>query len=147
MTSVVIQAFLLVTLFSKEAFTLAKEFTTSMNLIPYLLVAGYGLKLASSGESYGGQHWARRIDFVLALAGCVYALFLVYAGGLHYLLMSTVLYTAGTVWFYLAERRKGKRPVFSMRERGLFVVVLTAALIAFAGLVRSHFAAWDGTSF
>jgi arginine:ornithine antiporter/lysine permease len=140
MTSLVIQAFLLVTLFSKEAFTLAKELTTSMNLSPYLLVAGYGLKLASSGESYAGQYWARRIDFLLALAGCIYALFLVYAGGLHYLLMSTVLHTAATAWFYIAERRKGKRPVFSLRERGLFTIVLVAALIAFAGLTRSHFA-------
>ncbi|MFT4066098.1 basic amino acid/polyamine antiporter [Paraburkholderia sp.] len=141
MTSLVIQAFLLVTLFSKEAFTLAKEFTTSMNLIPYLLVAGYGLKLASSGESYAGQHWARRVDFMLALAGCVYAVFLVYAGGLRYLLMSTVLYTAATAWFYIAERRKGKRPVFTLLERCLFTIVLFAALIAFAGLVRGHFAA------
>lgn len=141
MTSLVIQAFLIVTLFSKEAFTLAKEFTTSMNLIPYLLVAGYGLKLASSGESYAGQPWSRRVDFMLALAGCGYALFLVYAGGLHYLLMSTVLYTAATAWFYIAERRKGKRPVFTLRERWLFIVVLLAALIAFMELVRNYFAA------
>ncbi|WP_233808507.1 basic amino acid/polyamine antiporter [Paraburkholderia sp. HP33-1] len=140
MTSLVIQAFLIVTLFSQEAFTFAKEFTTSMNLIPYLFVAGYGLKLASSGESYAGQPWSRRIDFMLALAGCFYALFLVYAGGLHYLLMSTVLYTAGTGWFYIAERRKGTRAVFTLRERWLFVVVLLAALAAFVDLVRNHFA-------
>jgi arginine:ornithine antiporter / lysine permease len=140
MTSLVIQVFLIVTLFSKEAFTLAKEFTTSMNLIPYLLVAGYGLKLASSGESYAGQPWSRRIDFVLALAGCGYALFLVYAGGLHYLLMSTVLYAAATAWFYIAERRKGRRQVFSLLERGLFIVVLAAALVEFVDLVRNHFA-------
>ncbi|OLL27718.1 arginine-ornithine antiporter [Burkholderia sp. SRS-W-2-2016] len=140
MTSLVIQVFLIITLFSKEAFTLAKEFTTSMNLIPYLLVAGYGLKLASSGESYAGQLWARRIDFMLALAGCAYALFLVYAGGLHYLLMSTVLYTAATAWFYLAERRKGRRQVFTLLERGLFAVVLGAALVASAELVRRYFA-------
>ncbi|RZF29729.1 amino acid permease [Paraburkholderia sp. UYCP14C] len=141
MTSLVIQAFLIVTLFSKEAFTLAKEFTTSMNLIPYLLVAGYGLKLAARGESYAGQPWSRRIDFMLALVGCGYAIFLVYAGGLHYLLMSTVLYMAATAWFFFAERRKGRRPVFSLLERWLFIVVLVAALVAFADLVRNHFAA------
>lgn len=141
MTSLVIQAFLIVTLFSKEAFTLAKEFTTSMSLIPYLLVAGYGLKLASSGESYAGQPWSRRIDFVLALVGCIYALFLVYAGGLRYLLMSTVLYTAATAWFYMAERRKGERPVFTLLERWLFTVVLLAALVAFADLMRRQFVA------
>ncbi|EEA01456.1 putative ArcD1 arginine/ornithine antiporter [Burkholderia sp. H160] len=61
-------------------------------------------------------------------------------GGLHYLLMSTVLYTAGTAWFYIAERRKGKRPVFTLRERWLFIVVLLAALVAFVDLMRDHFA-------
>jgi arginine:ornithine antiporter/lysine permease len=65
----------------------------------------------------------------------------VYAGGLHYLLMSTVLYTAATAWFYLAERRKGKQRVFTLLERWLFIVVVLAALVAFMDLVRNHFAA------
>ncbi|WP_027194628.1 hypothetical protein [Paraburkholderia sprentiae] len=77
---------------------------------------------------------------MLALVGCVYALFLVYAGGLHYLLMSTVLYTASTMWFYIAERRKGKWPVFTPPERWLFIVVLLTALAALVELVRNHLA-------
>ena len=52
LTNVVIQVFLLFTWFAEEAFTIALKMTSSMTLIPYLLVAAYGLKLAWTGETY-----------------------------------------------------------------------------------------------
>ena len=50
LTNIVILVFLLVTYFAEYAFTLALKMTSSMTLIPYLLVAAYGLKLAWTGE-------------------------------------------------------------------------------------------------
>ncbi len=52
MTNIVIQAFLIVAWFADYAFTLALKMTSSMTLIPYLLVAAYALKLAWTGETY-----------------------------------------------------------------------------------------------
>ena len=46
MTTLAIQGFLLVTWFAEQAFTLALKMTSAMTLLPYLLVAAYGLKLA-----------------------------------------------------------------------------------------------------
>src|SRR5260370_33484204 len=46
LTNIVIQVFLIVTWFAEYAFTMALKMTSSMTLIPYLLVAAYGLKLA-----------------------------------------------------------------------------------------------------
>lgn len=140
LTNLVVQAFLLLTTFEQEAFTFVKEFTTSMNLIPYLLVAGYGLKLALSGESYAGQRHTRKVDVALTMAGCVYALFLIYAGGIRYLLFSTVLYACATAWFFVAERRKGVRRVFSQAERRVLAVVLIAALVALAKIAGDRLA-------
>ena len=45
-TNIVIQTFLIVTFFAEYAFTLALKMTSAMTLIPYLLVAAYGFKLA-----------------------------------------------------------------------------------------------------
>ena len=49
LTNAVIQLFLLVTWFAEYAFALALKLTSAMTLIPYLLVAAYGLKLAWTG--------------------------------------------------------------------------------------------------
>jgi len=63
LTNVVIQAFVLVTWFAESAFTIALKMTSAMTLVPYLLVAAYGLKLAWTGETYGlDGHDDRRRD-------------------------------------------------------------------------------------
>jgi len=48
----IVQLFVISTLFSEDAFTLMLKLSTSMSLIPYLLVAGYGLLIAWRGETY-----------------------------------------------------------------------------------------------
>ena len=60
MTTLAIQAFLIVTWFAEQAFTLALKMTSAMTLLPYLLVAAYGFKLAWTGETYAGE--TRRAD-------------------------------------------------------------------------------------
>ena len=52
LTNIVVQVFLILTLFAQYAFTLALELTSSMTLIPFLLVAAYAFKLAWTGETY-----------------------------------------------------------------------------------------------
>ena len=52
LTNIIVQLFLIVTLFAQYAFDVALELTSAMTLIPYVLVAGYGLKLAQRGETY-----------------------------------------------------------------------------------------------
>ena len=61
MTNLAIQAFLIVTWFAEYAFTIALKMTSAMTLLPYLLVAAYGFKLAWTGETYGVDGaWPRR---------------------------------------------------------------------------------------
>lgn len=52
MTSVLVQVMLAVTLFSEDAFTFTLKLCSSLSLIPYLLAAGYALKLGARGETY-----------------------------------------------------------------------------------------------
>ncbi len=55
LTNVVIQLFVLVTWFAESAFTIALKMTSAMTLVPYLLVAAFGFKLAWTGETYDGD--------------------------------------------------------------------------------------------
>ncbi len=129
MSNIFIQLFLIVTLFTEYAFQLALELTSSLVLIPYLLVAAYGLKLAWTQETYLIDSVERKKDFVFALIATLYAILMVYAGGLKYILLSAVIYGPGTVLFIIAKREQ-KRSIFAPIEKCLFAVAIIAALAA-----------------
>lgn len=133
LTSSLIQLFLVFTFFAEQAFLLALKLTSSMILLPYLLVAAYALKLALRGETYAGDPAARRNDLVRAAIATIYAVGLIYAGGLKFLLLSTVIYAPGTILFVIARREQGTR-VFTPGEWGLFAIAVAGALAAIYGL-------------
>lgn len=134
LTTLFVQLFLLLTWFTEYAFTLALELTSSLTLIPYLLVAAYALKLAVSQETYQQGAPERGKDLLVALLATAYAVLMVWAGGMKYLLLSAVIYGPGTV-LYIKARMEQQRQVFSGLERGVFAVVLLGAVIAVYGLV------------
>lgn len=130
LTNIIVQIFLILTLFTEYAFRLALELTSSMILIPYFLVAAYGAKLAFSGDTYGRDPAARRADLARAAIATIYTAGLVYAAGAQHLLLTTVIYGPGTILYLIARREQGKR-AFTPPELALFIL---AALGACAGL-------------
>ncbi len=130
LTNGTIQLFLILTLFSNYAFQLAIELTSSLTLIPYLLVAAYGLKLAWTGESYESKDWrGHKKDLICAAIATLYALLMLYAGGLKYLLLSAVIYGPGTI-LYIWAKREQKSEIFNHFEKILFIIILIAAVAA-----------------
>jgi len=134
MTNIVIQAFVLVTWFAEYAFTLALKMTSTMTLVPYLLVGAYGFKLAWTGETYAGEERSRRTDCVRGAIATLYAASMIAAGGSKFLLLSALLYAPGTILFVMA-RRERQMPVFTLREAIVFGCIAVAALIGLYGLV------------
>ncbi|ASP87604.1 MULTISPECIES: basic amino acid/polyamine antiporter [Sinorhizobium] len=130
----VIQLFLISTLFSEDAFRLMVNLTSAMVLIPYLLVAAYGFLVAKRGETYNIRPKERFRDQILAGAATVYTAFMIYAGGLKFLLLSAILYALGTALFLYA-RREQKKPLFSPREWLVFIAVVVGCLVGIYGLV------------
>ncbi len=134
LTNMVIQLFLLVTWFAEYAFTLALKMTSSMTLIPYLLVAAYGLKLAWTGETYGADGHGRTADWVRGAIATLYAVSMIVAGGTKFLLLSALLYAPGTILFVLA-RREQEKSVFTLVESLVFIGIFVAAVVGLYGLV------------
>jgi arginine:ornithine antiporter / lysine permease len=133
LTNIVIQVFLLVTYFAEYAFTLALKMTSSMTLIPYLLVAAYGLKLAWTGETYASDPRGRAIDWIRGAIATIYAAGMIYAGGAKFLLLSALLYAPGTALFIIA-RCEQRKTVFTLVEWLLFGVILVAAAVGLYSL-------------
>ena len=126
LSNIVIQSFLVVTVFAEYAFTMALKMTGSMTLVPYLLVAAYGFKLAWSGETYEAEPHERRRDSRRSAVASVYALVMLWAGGLKFLALSAILYVPATALYVLARREQGAR-LFTSTELFIFLALLVVA--------------------
>ena len=134
LSNIVIQVFLILASFSEYAFTLALKMTSAMVLIPYLLVAAYGLKLAGRGDTYEDDARGRRIDWVCAAIATLYAGGMIYAGGMKFVLLSAVIYAPGSLLFVVAKREK-EQTVFSFAEGLVFGIFVAAAMAGVYGLI------------
>src|SRR5262249_18636127 len=103
-TNIMIQIILLLSPFAEYAFLLVLKMTSAMTLVPYLLVAAYGLKLAWTGETYDKAPRGRTGDLVRGAIATVYAAGMIYAGGARFFLLSALIYAPGTVLYVLARR-------------------------------------------
>jgi arginine:ornithine antiporter/lysine permease len=130
LTNLVVQAFLIITMFTQYAFQLALELTSALTLIPYLLVAAYGLKLAYTGESYEKDAGARSRELVVAGIATFYALLMIYSGGLKYILLSALVFLPTTLIYYRARKNAGAKLFDTMPEAVLFGVMVLGAVIA-----------------
>ena len=133
LTNVMVQAFLVLTLFSADAFYFVLRLASSMALIPYFLVAAYALKLVWQGETYDARPEGRGGDWAKAAVATLYTAFLVYAGGLKFVLLSALLYAPGTA-LYVWARREQRLRVFTPVEAGLFGLLVIAAAVGVYGL-------------
>jgi arginine:ornithine antiporter/lysine permease len=130
-TNIVVQVVVITTYFSNDAFALMLGLTSAVGLIPYLLVAAYGFLLSKRGETYDLRPEERKRDLIISGIAVVYTLFMIYAGGAKFLLLSAVLYGPGTL-LYVWSRREQNEPVFTKTSD---YVLLTIALVgAVAGL-------------
>ena len=134
MTTVLIQLMLVVTLVSEDAFNFVLNMTSALTLIPFVLCAAYLLKLAVTRESYDDRPEGRTRDLVVAGVATLYTVFLLYAAGPRYMLLSFVIYAPGTVLFVMTRREQGRR-LFSPPELVILGITIVLAIVGVAGLV------------
>ncbi len=129
LSNICVQIFLILILFSDYAFQLALELTSSLMLIPYLLVAAYGLKLAWTGETYETNKRGHKKDLVFAAIATFYAFLMLYSGGLKYLLLAAIIYGPGSVLYIIAKCEQHS-VLFNGAERIVFIAVMITAIAA-----------------
>ena len=133
LTNGCVQVVLILTLFAESTYLGLVLLATSLILLPYLWSAAYQVLLAVRGETYAdGQ--GRTRDLVIGGVGLIYAIWLVYAGGLEYLLTGAVAYFVGSILFVWARREKALQ-VFTKPEWIVFAIVAVAAVFGLYGIV------------
>lgn len=122
LTNTLIAILLVINHFNQAGYNILIQLASSMCLIPYLLCAAFSFKLARASGKAG--------LCVLTALGTVYGAWLIYAGGMSYLLLSMILY-APALLFYAKARRERGLPVFDTHlDRGCAAAVLLLAAVA-----------------
>ncbi len=132
-TSVLVQIFLLVSVYAREAFDLALALTSAKTLIPYILVAAFALKLAWQAEVYDSGSAEHKRETLIAVLATIYTSFMLVAGGLVYLLLSAIIFAPGTILYIVTRLERGER-VFEPFEWILFAAIVLGAAIGVHGL-------------
>lgn len=129
LTNGMVQLFLVLTLFSEASYLALISLSTAMILVPYLFSAAYGLSLAWRGE--GASAAQHRSDKPVAALATLYCVWLLYAAGFKYLLLSALLYAPGVLLYGWAKRQ---------RRQGMFTTwewAILAVLVALAGVAAT----------
>lgn len=132
-TNGLIQLFLIITLFNSATYLSLLYLATSMILLPYFWSAAYAVLLTVRGETYAGASSERNKDLAIGVIALIYAIWLVYAGGVKYILLSSLLYAPG-VFFFAKAKLEQNQAIFTNIEKVIFVMVLGAAGYAGYGL-------------
>jgi len=133
LTNIVVQLFVISTYFSRDAFALMLNLTSSMSLIPYAFVAMYGVLLARRGETYQLRPEERSRDLCFASVAAIYTFFMLLAGGARYILLAAILYAPGTLLYIWSRREQGGN-VFTPVELGIFVLLILGCMAGIYGL-------------
>ena len=99
------------------------QIATSLVLVPYLLAAMYAFKLIITEKKIFYY------ELIKGLIAVSYSIWLIYAGGLKYLAISSIMYFAGIFVFYKARHENGKKLLENKFEIVMFLVIVITAII------------------
>ncbi len=104
--------------------------STSMILIPYFLIGAFLLKIAFT------ENLAPKYKLI-GLMATAYALWIVYAAGVEYLLFSVLLYLPGVLLFLYSQKKHHGSWRFNGYEKGILLLLAILAVPAVMQFVQS----------
>lgn len=130
-TNVIIQIFLIILLFNSSTYQVFYTISISMILVPYFFSTAYYWKLAMKKEGFEGRSNAFILrSRILGFIGFLYSLFLIYAGGLVGMMITSILYTPG-IFIYIKGKKERGEPYFqSMRDKVVAAAIIIMMVIS-----------------
>ena len=130
MTSALMQLAMLLVYFSNNAWNTMLSITGVMVLPAYLFSCLYLWKICEDEQVSGVSRWSTRLTGIL---GSVYAIWLIYAAGLNYMLMAIIFIAVGLPIYLWAKTDKAN---MSFAEKVLASVLVAVALFAIYAFAR-----------
>ena len=132
------QVFMLLVYFSSNAWNTMLSITSVMVLPAYFSSCAYLWKLCEDHEYPSNIYIKRSTALISSIVGALYALWLIYAAGLKYLLLA-VIFTALGIPVYIWARKENcpSEKTFSKKELCFACLLVVLALFAI-------YAMWSG---
>jgi arginine:ornithine antiporter/lysine permease len=105
-----------------ETYLAAITIATTLVLIPYLLSSLYAVKTAFGLRKSESPH-----HLVVALLGTLYSVYVIYAVGIRYLILSVLFYGIGSLLYLKAKREQQKQP--KRWEWAVIMLLLSASAV------------------
>ncbi len=136
-TSGMMQLFILLVYFSNNAWNTMLSITGVMVLPAYFASCAYLWKICEDGEYPANIVVKRSAALITGVLGAVYALWLIYAAGLNYLMMAVVIVALGIPVYIWARRQSAPdEKAFTRGECWLASVLVIIALWAIYAFAR-----------
>ncbi|MBQ8436510.1 MAG: amino acid permease [Alphaproteobacteria bacterium] len=140
-TSIMMQLFILLVYFSNNAWNTMLSITSVMVLPAYFASCAYLWKICEDGEYPNGIYIKRSAALISGIIGSGYALWLIYAAGLKYLLMAVIFMAVGIpIYIWARKQSVPNEHAFGRGElviAGLLILISVWAIYAFSrGIVN-----------
>ncbi|MGN0710147.1 MAG: basic amino acid/polyamine antiporter [Anaerovoracaceae bacterium] len=126
-SAIIVQFFIILVYFNESSYQAVYAMSTSAIMVPYVFSAFYYLKLVMAGKGLEAGNTNKASAWIIALIGSIYGVWLLYASGLTYILVATMLYAPGTL-MYLYNRKKRNEKLF---DNSLDMIICVILMIAF----------------
>ena len=140
LTNGLVQLFLITLLFTEKAYNFMFSLASSAILIPYMLCAFYQLKLTLTKETYDNNPKGWLKDLIVGLIASIYSVWMVYAAGLDYLVLTMLLYAPGIILYEWTKKENNVTTPDTAFDKGLMVVFVVLAVYALYGLISGNIA-------
>ncbi|MBR6355769.1 MAG: amino acid permease [Alphaproteobacteria bacterium] len=136
-TSTLMQLFMLLVYFSNNAWNTMLSITGVMVLPAYFASCAYLWKLCEDHEYPTGFYIKRSHALISAIIGALYALWLIYAAGLQYLLLAVIFVVVGIPVYVWAKKEHDKDTcAFTVGEAIVAGILVAVALFAVYAFMR-----------
>ena len=131
-SSSIMQLGMFAVVFADDVYVASITIAGVMILPSYLLSSMYLYKASKNMSILKDQQKQRRTAIIMGVLSTAYCLWLIYAAGTSYLLLSTIFYAIGIPFYRLAHKDtlKKRGAIYTGPERILEIIIIILALLA-----------------
>ncbi len=117
---------------AENVYIAALNLTAMMVLPPYLFCALYLWKFSGTPDGRRRLGGSVAVNRFVAAAASVFCLYIMWAGGLALMMVTSLFYLSGIGFFVMARRQQqpGKRRVFTPAERLVFAAIVLLSIVS-----------------
>lgn len=145
-STLLMQVFIIIVAAAQEVYMAAIQITGMMILPAYLFCGLYLTKIAFTEKLPGRSKGDLTFYKVIGICCTLFCCWLIYAGGLQLMFITSIGYLLGIVWYMEARRenKKDHEPIFTLQGKMAVAVIVIASIISIFLIASGQVDLWSG---